>query len=269
MSIVSVDDMDSKRKKDSTLPRADGGSKKPGRGKRIIKIVSFAVLAAVMLAIGIISIPIVRMLSTPEGRQGLERLVEENYLAGLIVYLVLQMLQIVVAIIPGGVIQILGGVLFDKLLGTVWCLLGVFLGELVVFLLVRRFGMPVVEAFIDKKGIKRLEFLNDSKKLELAVFILFLIPGVPKDALTYIAPLTRIKPSSFFLLSMLARSPAIIMSTFFGANLGEGNILEAVILFALVAVFGIIGVLYSDRILMLVKDKKEDLKEDLKKIRKK
>ena len=133
---------------------------------------------------------------------------------------------------------------------------------------------PVVAAavILPEDALQRcpkLAILNDSKKLELAVFILFLIPGVPKDALTYIAPLTRIKPSSFFLLSMLARSPAIIMSTFFGANLGEGNILEAVILFALVAVFGIIGVLYSDRILMLDKDKKEDLKEDLKKIRKK
>ena len=134
--------------------------------KKIIRIVSLCVLAAVMLLVTIICIPLVKMLSSEEGRQGLEKLVDENFMLGLSVYLLLQVLQVVVALIPGGVIQILGGVLFGKFMGTFWCVLGILLGTIVVFMTVRKFGMPVVEAFIDQKGIKRFEFLNNSKKLE-------------------------------------------------------------------------------------------------------
>lgn len=231
--------------------------------KKIIRIVSLCVLAAVMLLVTIICIPLVKMLSNEEGRQGLEKLVDENFMLGLSVYLLLQVLQVVVALIPGGVIQILGGVLFGKFMGTFWCVLGILLGTIVVFMTVRKFGMPVVEAFIDQKGIKRFEFLNNSKKLELVVFILFLIPGVPKDVLTYIAPLTKIKPMNFFILSMLGRLPAIILSTVFGATLSEGNIFEALIVFAVVAVAGILGILYSDKAIASIKQKQEMLQDKI------
>ncbi len=222
--------------------------------KKIIRIVSLCVLGAVMILITVICIPIVRMLATPEGRQGIEELVDRNFILGLCVYMLLQVLQVIVALIPGGVIQILGGVLFGNFWGTVLCCVGILIGSVIVFYVVRRFGMPVVEAFIDRKGIKKFEFLNDSKKLELTVFILFLIPGMPKDALTYLAPLTKIKPVSFLVLSMLGRFPAILLSILFGANLGDGNILEAVIIFAVVAVVGIIGILYNGKIVELVKN---------------
>lgn len=231
--------------------------------KKIIRIVSLCILAAVMLLVTVICIPLVKMLASEEGRRGLEKLVEENYFLGLAVYLFLQMLQVIVALIPGGVIQILGGVLFGKVWGTIWCVIGILIGTVIVFAIVRRFGMPVVEAFIDQKGIKRFEFLNNSKKLELVVFILFLIPGVPKDVLTYIAPLTKIKPSSFFVLSMFGRLPAIILSTVFGANLSEGNIFEAIIIFAVVAVAGVIGILYSDKAVSAIKQKQEIIQDKI------
>ena len=72
---------------------------------------------------------------------------------------------------------------------------------------------------------------------------------MPKDALTYIAPLTRIKPSSFFLLSMLARSPWLVVSNVFGSSLESGNLLIMVIMVAIVAVGGVVGILYKDRII--------------------
>ena len=76
--------------------------------KFFIKAVSIAVLIIVLIFITILCIPIVRMLATPEGREGLENLVDKNIVLGLAVYLFLQVLQVVVALIPGGVIQILG-----------------------------------------------------------------------------------------------------------------------------------------------------------------
>lgn len=230
---------------------------KSGKRKKVIRIVSLCILVAVMIFVTIICIPIVKMLSTEEGRAGLERLVDSNFLLGVCVYMFLQVLQVLVALIPGGVIQILGGVLFGNFWGTVLCSLGILAGSAIAFFMVRRFGMPVVEAFIDRKGIKKFEFLNDTKKLEITVFILFLIPGMPKDVLTYLAPLTKIKPSSFLALSMLGRFPAILLSIVFGANLSEGNILAAVIIFAVVAVVGIIGILYNGKIVAYIKSRRK------------
>lgn len=230
---------------------------KSGKRKKVTRIVSLCILVAVMIFVTIICIPIVKMLSTEEGRAGLERLVDSNFLLGVCVYMFLQVLQVLVALIPGGVIQILGGVLFGNFWGTVLCSLGILAGSAIVFFMVRRFGMPVVEAFIDRKGIKKFEFLNDTKKLEITVFILFLIPGMPKDVLTYLAPLTKIKPSSFLALSMLGRFPAILLSIVFGANLSEGNILAAVVIFAVVAVVGIIGILYNGKIVAYIKSRRK------------
>ena len=228
------------------------------QNKKAIKTAAVVILVIVMIGLTIAGIPLVKLLSTDEGRDALQAIVDSNVVLGVIVYLLLQMLQVVVALIPGGVIQILGGVLFGNFWGTVLCFLGILIGTVVVFSVVRKFGMPVVEAFVDGKGIKRFDFLNDDRKLEATVFILFLIPGMPKDALTYIVPLTKIKPSRFFFLSMLARTPAIILSTVFGASLSDGNIIKAVIFFAVVAILGLVGILFKDKIIEKLRRRKEN-----------
>lgn len=224
--------------------------------KRNVKIVSFVIFVLVVAFLTIICIPLTKMLLTEEGRAQLETIISGDLVLGIAIFLVLQVLQVVVAIIPGGVIQILGGVLFGGFWGTVLCVCGVLLGTLIIYLMVKYFGKPIVEAFFDDKVVGRFVFLQDSKKLELTVFILFLIPGIPKDMLTYIAPLTKIKMSSFLVLSTLARLPAIIMSTVFGSSLSDGNIVTAVIIFAIVAIAGIIGILYKDKCIDMLRNLK-------------
>ena len=217
--------------------------------KKAVRIASVVIFFAVMIILTAVCWPVVRLIQSDEGRMILKDFVSDNIFLGVLMFLTLQILQIVVALIPGAVVQVLGGVLFGGFWGTLLCVLGTFLGEAIVFYVVRRFGKPFVEAVIDSKNIKRLSFLQDTKKCELAVFILFLIPVMPKDALTYIAPLTRIKPSAFFLLSMLARSPWLVVSNVFGSSLESGNLLIMVIMVAIVAVGGVVGILYKDRII--------------------
>lgn len=225
--------------------------------KKIIRAVALIIFLIVTVSLTLMCIPMVPMLMSEEGRIKLEALVggivEENLFLGIGAFLIIQILQVVVALIPGGLVQILGGVIFGGLWGTLLCLLGTLLGEVAVFYIVRLLGMPFVEAIVDQKGIKKLAFLQDEKKCELAVFILFLLPVMPKDALTYLAPMTKIKPSTFFILSMLARSPGLILSNVFGSSLSEGNIVIAVILFVIVTVIGLICIMYRDRIINLFK----------------
>ena len=225
------------------------GLKLSDKQKKTVRTSAFAIFLVVIILLTVVCLPIVPMLASEEGRAKLEALVDSNLILGVIVFMFLQVLQIVVALIPGAVVQILGGVLFGGFWGSVLCILGTLAGEVIVFYIVRLLGMPIVEALIDSKGIKKLGFLQDTKKVELAVFILFLIPVMPKDALTYIAPLTRIKPSTFFVLSITARAPAMVMSIVFGSSLSSGNIFMSVLIFVIVAIAGIVGILYKDRII--------------------
>lgn len=228
--------------------------------KRNLKTVYFVVFIIVLIGLTVLCVPLVNRLTSEEGRAQLEAFFADNALWGVVVFLILQVLQVVVALIPGGIIQIIAGVAFGGVWGTVFSLVGVIIGTYIVFVIVRKLGAPIVEAFIDKKGIKQFSFLNDNKKLELAVFILFLIPGIPKDTLTYIAPLTKIKMPNFILLSTVARIPALVMSCVFGSSLGNGNIVTAIVMFSVIAVLGVFGILYRDRIISKVKTFKENRK---------
>lgn len=228
--------------------------------KRNLKTVYFVVFIIVLIGLTVLCVPLVNRLTSEEGRAQLEAFFADNALWGVVVFLILQVLQVVVALIPGGIIQIIAGVAFGGVWGTVFSLVGVIIGTYIVFVIVRKLGAPIVEAFIDKKGIKQFSFLNDNKKLELAVFILFLIPGIPKDTLTYIAPLTKIKMPNFILLSTVARVPALVMSCVFGSSLGNGNIVTAIVMFSVIAVLGVFGILYRDRIISKVKTFKENRK---------
>lgn len=228
------------------------------KGKKKIRIVYFSVFAVVLAALTVACIPLIKLLSTDSGRIQLETFFSDNAFWGVVLFLLLQIIQVVVALIPGGIIQIIAGVAFGGFWGTVLSVVGLLVGTYIVFVLVRKFGRPVVDAFIDSKGVKQFSFLNDSKKLELAVFILFLIPGVPKDTLAYLAPLTKIKLRTFIVLSTLARIPAIIMSCVFGSSLGDGEILKAVIIFAAILALGIFGILYKDKLIAKIKTFKEN-----------
>ncbi len=226
------------------------------KNKKTVKIVSFIIFAIVIVFLTIVCIPLAKMLITEEGRAELEAIIAKDLVWGIVIYMILQVLQVIVAIIPGGVIQILGGVLFGGFWGTILSAAGILLGTLIIYLMVKYFGKPIVEAFFDDKIVKRFGFLQDSKKLELVIFVLFLIPGIPKDLLTYIAPLTKIKMCNFLVLSTIARIPAIIMSTVFGSSLSDGNIFTAVVIFAIVAVLGIVGILYKDKCIDMLRNLK-------------
>ena len=146
-------------------------------------------------------------------------------------------LQIVVAVIPGEPLEIAGGYAFGALEGTLLCVLGAFLGRLMVFLLVRRFGTMAVEVFFPQENLQSLRFLQNEKRLSFWVFLLFFLPGTPKDVLTYFVGLTKLPLRIWVFISLVAPLPSIITSTIGGNALGMGNYAFAVAVFA--ATFGI------------------------------
>lgn len=168
---------------------------------------------------------------------------------GRFVALGIQFLQVFIALIPGEFVEVGLGLAFGAVEGTIICMVGVALGSLSVFLLVKKWGIRVVELFVDTEKINSLKFINSEKKLNYTVFILFLIPGTPKDLLCYIVPLTRMKTAEFMIISMIARIPSIISSTIGGNLFGEGKYSEGLILLLITGLISLAGLKIYDIII--------------------
>ena len=223
--------------------------------KRRVQIISAAAFVLLIIAATLACIPLISDLRSPEGLDKLkQRLESYSGLAGILIFTFIQSLQVVIAVVPP--IQILGGVLFGWFFGAVLSALGVVIGTVFVFLIVNKLGRPLAEAFVDEKLLKRFKFLDDEQKLVRILMILYIIPGIPKDVLTYFVPLTKIRTRDFFICVLPCRIPAIVLSTVFGSNVKNGNIRTAVIIVAVVAVLGIVGYVIKEPFLDFLNNRK-------------
>lgn len=158
-----------------------------------------------------------------------------------LVFLVLQVLQVFIALIPGEVLESVAGFVFGPVFGTLLCYAGIIIASSLVFLLTRKFGVKLVEVFISREKIKQMRFLNIEKKRDFLIFLAFFIPGTPKDLLTYFVGLTEIKLGTFLIISLTARIPSVVTSTFGGHFLGEGKYTAAVLVYAVTAIVSSLG----------------------------
>lgn len=169
--------------------------------------------------------------------------------AGWLVLLGLQILQVFVALIPGEVLETGAGYAFGPLWGTVICYVGLAVASALVFGLTRRFGVKLVEVFISREKINELSFLREERKRNLLVFVLFLIPGTPKDLLIYFVGLTNMKLGSFLILSLIARFPSVVSSTVGGTLLAENNYIGALWLYGITGAVSVTGLLIYNAVL--------------------
>jgi len=173
-----------------------------------------------------------------------------------LVFIAIQIIQVVVAVIPGEISGFIGGYLYGPFWGTLYSTIGLTLGSWLAFMLARFFGEPLLEKVVKKEVFEKFDHFMEHKGL-LVSFLLFLIPGFPKDYLCYIMGVSRIPVATFIIISTIGR--------FFGTMMLSisGNIAakEQYLLLALVVVAAIIVSLlawrYHDKILVLLKNQKK------------
>jgi len=157
------------------------------------------------------------------------------------------LLQILVPILPGEPIEFLAGMCYGTLGGLLLIFAGAFLSSFIIFFAVKAFGKNFIYTFLGKDKIEKLEnhrLFTNSKKIEFFMFIAFLIPGTPKDLLTYLAGLLPIQPSRFLIIATFARFPSVLTSTFAGANLVSGNIHITLMTYAITLIICAIGLYF-------------------------
>ena len=203
-----------------------------------VAIVIFVVFSAAIC--WFVGKPMVKFVSEPEK---FRMWVDSHGLWSQVAYVGMTLLQVLVAVIPGEPLEISGGYAFGAVQGTVLCMLGAFLGSVVVFAFVRRFGRELVEVFFPKEKIESLRFLQSSPKRDLLFWLVFVVPGTPKDLLCYFAGLTDLYWGKWLLICSLGRVPSIITSTVGGNALGGKNYLFAILVFAGTLAVSAIGLL--------------------------
>ena len=169
-------------------------------------------------------------------------------MAGPLVFIGLQILQVVVFVIPGEVPQIAGGFLFGISRGLLFSIVGIAIGSTVSFFLARFLGVPFVSALFSEKQVRKLTKILEAPRSTIAFFLFYLIPGIPKDIFCYVIGLTSMKFWIFMMISLVGRMPGLVGSIIIGdAAAGKKWILVGT-LFFLAAVFFIAGLLFRDKI---------------------
>ncbi len=215
----------------------------------LIKLVGLVVFIVLITAIVVAIWPTLSIVFEPGGVETLIELITSQGPLGVLILLGMQLLQIIVAFIPGEVVQIAAGMMYGPLWGSVVILVGCVLSSMVVYELVHKLGAPFVRSMVGEKQLLKFRQFELSGKLGVTVFILFLIPGFPKDVLTYIVPLSDMNLRTFLLLSTIGRTPGVIISTYAAAGLADGNIVTSVIIFVVAALIAIIVLLLRNRII--------------------
>jgi len=159
-------------------------------------------------------------------------------------FILLQVLQVAVAPIPGTVTDLAGGYLFGVWGGFLYSTMGITLGGTLAFLVGRWFEVQLIEKLVKKETLEKFDFLIE-REGALVTLILFLIPVAPKDYLCYILGLSRMPLKVFLLLMTVGRMPATFLVTLQGAQVYEGNYLFSLLLLILSLLAG--GVLFAYR----------------------
>lgn len=212
------------------------------------KIYLFAIVVALIFiaAVGyLVGKPMVEFVREPERFRAW---VDSSGFVSRVIFVGMVIFQLIIALIPGEPLEMGAGYAFGAVEGTILCIIGCVIGSALVFLFVRRFGVKLVEVFFPREKIRSLRFLQDSRRLNLLTFIVFFIPGTPKDLLSYFIGLTDMKLGTWLLITAVARIPSIVTSTVTGDALGLKDYQFALIAFGVTLALSLAGILVYRRL---------------------
>ena len=206
----------------------------------IVNIFLLVLFIAFVSYISIIYVPdLTPMLRSPEQFR--------NYLLGfstrsVLVFCVFQVLQVLIAPIPGELLQVAGGYVYGIWKGTLYSTLGIYSGSIIAFYIARWLGWPLLRVFLPADKIEHLSSLLNSQKSIIGIFIVFLIPGIPKDILSYVAGVMPINFVSFFIAASLGRLPGIFMSAYIGSSVQTKQYAAAIVVTLLAFLLFTLGI---------------------------
>lgn len=230
------------KEKNHTLSKSD-----------IIKIFKTVIEIALLLSVVVLTVylfPEIMKLKDDSVREEVRSFVLDRGLWGAFCMIGIQLSQVILSVIPGEPVEVLFGFIYGPWIGALLCLLSIALGSFVVFSVTRALGRNFMKKVEESGKYKKLSFLHDPKKRDSLVFLLFFLPGTPKDTITYFVPFTKMSLGRFLVISTIGRIPSVLTSTFAGDSIFTGNYTHSLIIFAITGVIGIGGILVYNYLLL-------------------
>src|SRR3989344_9702389 len=164
-----------------------------------------------------------------------------------IVLIVFITLQVLFAPIPGQAAGLVSGFLYGPILGTIYSMIGLMIGSYIAFFLSRKFGRPLVEKFVHANTLKKFDHFSKENGL-IALFLIYLLPALPDDAICYIAGLTKIRIRVLMIISTIGRLPGFIVLNIIGSGLASQTSKHSIVIFVIFMIISIILFLYKNKI---------------------
>jgi uncharacterized membrane protein YdjX (TVP38/TMEM64 family) len=213
-----------------------------------------AIAKFLLLIIIVIGVPLLIYFRHPEilddfkSFKSVNALLKERGGMLLPLFAALQAIQVVVSIIPAQAVQIAAGYAYNFWIAYLVCMIGLIVGTVVTYFIAKLLGRDAMRLIFGEERIgKFVEKLN-SKKAYILLFIIFLIPGIPKDLFAYAAGISQMNALAFFLISIVARTPALMASVMFGGMIRSGSYAGMIILGIVIIALFILGLKFHGRL---------------------
>jgi uncharacterized membrane protein YdjX (TVP38/TMEM64 family) len=205
--------------------------------------------------------PFAKLYEILHDRQQLKGFIRSFGASSPVAYILLQIIQVIVAPIPGGAIEFIGGYLFGVKAGFVYSMIGLTIGSWIAFSLARIFEKVAVEKLVSERTRKKFDYLVEHEGVILS-FVLFLIPGFPKDALCYILGLTPMHLGIFLAISTIGRIPGTLIACLQGGKAFDQQYYTFGILLGGSALVILVFYIYHEEIHRIVKKIKGESKKE-------
>ena len=226
---------------------------KKNRLRKRVKIFS-AILKLALLLVILIGLPLYiyffhhDLIQRFSSAENIEAFFNDYKAQSVFIYMGSQILQIVICIIPGQWLQFAAGYMYGFWLGYLYSLIGAFLGSVITYYVAKILGHDAMHLIFGEEKIKKMLVTLNSKKAVVLVFLIFLIPGVPKDLCNYVAGLSEMKLKPFLIVSLIGRSPGMMGSLLIGRQIHTGGYISAAIIDAVAVVLCILGIVFRKKL---------------------
>lgn len=217
--------------------------------QKAISVLKLALIA--MIAVGL---PLLLIWRQPEfvdqfrTIDGVNAFLDRYETIGMFVYIGMQIIQTVITFIPGQVVQMAGGYVYGVLLGFTLSIVGIAIGTIIAFYISRLLGRKAIYVLFGEEKINRFVTKLNSKRGFAIIFVLYLVPGVPKDLIVYAAGISEMRLQTLLILSLSGRTPAMLISLLIGVMLQQGRYSIMIVLAVVVILLAIIGYWKRDQL---------------------
>jgi uncharacterized membrane protein YdjX (TVP38/TMEM64 family) len=160
----------------------------------------------------------------------------------------LQVFQVIVSIIPAQAVQIAAGYAYNFWIAYLVCIIGLCVGTVATYFIAKLLGRDAMHLLFGEERINRFVDKLNSKKAYILLFIIFLIPGIPKDLFAYAAGISQMNAFAFFIISIVARTPALMASILFGGMLRGGSYVGMILLGIALAALCVLGLKFHTKL---------------------